>query len=100
MQKGHPHRECGYMGVVGTHAGKCRECRCMVLETVPLVQKNHPYREMNPHNECRECRYIVVVGAEAGKYRECWYMVVGTVPLVQKGHPCRKLNSHRETEPL
>ena len=53
VQKGHPHRElspqkecqeCRYMGVVmrsytWNHAGKCRECRDMVLETVPLVEK-------------------------------------------------------------
>ena len=37
---------------VRNHAVKCSECRHMgMLETVPLVQKGHPCRELNPHRE-------------------------------------------------
>ena len=73
VQESHPHRdlsphkeckECMYMGVVmGTytwhHAGNCRECRDMVVDTVPLVEKGHP---------CKECRYMGVVWTHAGKH--------------------------------
>ena len=55
--------------------------------SVPLMQKSHPYRELNPCREHRECRYMVMVGAHAGKHRECCYMGMGTKPLVQQGHP-------------
>ena len=71
------------MVVVGTHTGKHREYRYMVVGTVCQVQKGHPYRELNPH---RECRYIVVIVTHtenhAGKCRECRYMVqcMGSIP--------------------
>ena len=47
------HKVCRYMMVVGT---------------VPLVQKGHPHRELNPWRENRECRYMGVVGTHTGNH--------------------------------
>ena len=69
------------MGVVGRHRGnhggnlrKCRECRYMLVMTVPLVEK--------------------VI--HTGKCRECRYMMVETVPLVHNDHPHRELKSWKQ----
>ena len=67
---------------------------------MPLVQKVHPHRELNPQKEYRERMYKGVVrthtGNNAGKCRKCWSMVMGTVTLVQKGHLCQELNPCKE----
>ena len=49
------------MGVVGIHTGERRECRYMMVGTVPLEQKGHPHKELSPHKECKECRHMGVV---------------------------------------